>query len=188
MKTRLFFILAAFLAFLSASLYAQNIDPLGFITRSFSASQFVAGDIPQADLAKIVNAGVLAPSAMNRQPWRFTVVRNKELASKIIARMPDGNVVIVISVQGNAEKKPDLYLDCALAAENIYLAAQALGYGSRIYTGPVRSIKDDLKESLGIRTKDSVIALVRVGRLRSDVDAVSSASKRKSADTMVFYK
>lgn len=43
-----------------------------------TTQSFLKDPIPEADLQRIVNAGVNAPSAMNRQPWHFTVVSNPE--------------------------------------------------------------------------------------------------------------
>jgi nitroreductase len=70
----------------------------------------------------------------------------------------------------------------------MYLAAQALGLGSRIYTGPIDTINKDFKKDLGLAENVSAIAVVRIGRLPANVDAVSSASQRNSADKIVTYK
>lgn len=39
---------------------------------------FLKDPVPEADLKRIVNAGVNAPSGMNRQPWHFTVISSPE--------------------------------------------------------------------------------------------------------------
>jgi nitroreductase len=163
---------------------------LDVILRNFAASQWAAGNIPDADVQQIVNAGVRTPSAMNRQPWKFTVVRTKSLADRIVSRMPDGSILIVISTDTDIAKNPNVLIDCGLATENIYLAAQALGYGSRIYTGPIRDMVKDtkLRADLGLGTKWTPTAVVRIGKLAPGVDAVSSASRRKSAGDVVEYK
>ena len=44
---------------------------------------FLKDPIPEADIQRIVNAGVNAPSAMNKQPWHFTVVSNAELIQQM---------------------------------------------------------------------------------------------------------
>jgi nitroreductase len=70
----------------------------------------------------------------------------------------------------------------------MYLAAQALGYGSRIYTGPIDSLNQNLKSQLGLPSGHNAIVLVRVGRLRDNVDAQSAASARASMTSKVQYK
>jgi nitroreductase len=159
-------------------------DAISVILNNFGASKYASGTIPKADLDRIVAAGIRAPSARNGQPWRFTVVSTPALAEKIISGA-GGNVLIVVSA---GSESPATILDCALATESIYLAAQALGYGSRIYTGPVNKINGSLKNDLGISQEHSAVAVVRVGKLAPNVDAASSASPRKPASSIVSYK
>jgi nitroreductase len=105
-----------------------------------------------------------------------------------MSNIADGNVIIVIS-GANAESNSRVVLDCALATESIYLASQSLGYGSRIYTGrAVEGINRNLKGELGIPPANSAVAVVRIGKMQADIDAVSAASSRKSADDVVHYK
>jgi nitroreductase len=163
----------------------EAASAVSVILNNFGASKYAPGVIPKADLDRIIAAGVRAPSAGNRQPWRFTVVSTKALAEKIVSGITDGNVLIVVSADSSSSANT---LDCALAVESIYLAAQALGYGSRIYTGPVGKINSSLKNELGISQDRSAVAVVRVGKLAPNVDATSSASPRKPADSIVTYK
>jgi nitroreductase len=154
----------------------------------FAARNFVPGAVTKAELDLIVQAAVRAPSAANRQPWHFTVVQNQNLANKIIPNFTDGNVVIVVSAQGDGKTNGSQILDCGLAAESIYLAAQALGLGSRIYTGPIDSLNKNLKSDLSLPQGHNAVVLVRIGRLPAGVDAVSSASARNPANQLVSYK
>jgi len=96
-------------------------------------------------------------------------------------------VLIVVSASGDGRTNGTEILDCALAVQSIYLAAQALGYGSRIYTGPMNDINKNLKVELGLPGGHSAVALVRVGKVEK-LDAVSGASARKSVDSVVTYK
>ncbi|GHV86894.1 hypothetical protein AGMMS50255_1900 [Spirochaetia bacterium] len=172
------------------ALDAQETNNAGLrpILNHYAARNFIAGAIPKADLDLIVQAGVRAPSAGNRQPWQFTVVQSQNLAKQIISNITEGNVLIVISASGDGKTNGSQILDCALATESIYLAAQALGYGSRIYTGPMDAVNRDLKSSLGLPGGYSAVAMVRVGRIQAGVDAVSAASARKGANSVVNYK
>ena len=179
------------LLFLTFNANAQEITNPGLkaITNHYAASrQFINGAIPRADIDAILLAGINAPSARNGQPWHFTVVQNHELGKKIISNLTEGNILIVISASGDGKTNTGDIFDCALAAENIYLAAQTLGYGSRIYTGPMNTINNNLKTDLGISRNHSAIALVRIGKVTPGVDAVSAASNRKKVDGMVTFK
>jgi nitroreductase len=95
-------------------------------------------------------------------------------------------VLIVISAPGDGRTNAREILDCGLAAQSMYLAAQALGLSSRIYTGPIEAVNSQLKAELELPQGHNAVVLVRVGRLASD--ATSAASARRNANETVVYK
>ena len=187
-KSMLFF---GFVLVLAASfLQAQNMSNQGLepIINHFGVRNYSTGQVTKAELDTIIHAGLRAPSAGNRQPWHFTVVQDEALAKLVLSQTTEGNVLIVISGAGDGRTNGPVILDCALATQSIYLAAQALGLGSRIYTNPIENINTRLKEQLELPENFSAVAVVRIGRLQEGVDAVSSASPRNSADQKVTFK
>jgi nitroreductase len=66
-----------------------------------STPSFAPDPLPEADLQKIVDAALLAPSGYNTQPWRFIVVRDPMQREKLCAaamnqrRIAEAPVVIV---------------------------------------------------------------------------------------------
>jgi nitroreductase len=185
-KTILFFCLVLLLCV--SFLPAQSNPALKTITDNFAARNYAPGAVSKAELDQIIQAGVRAPSAGNRQPWHFTVVQDEALAKQLVPQATGGNVLIVVSAAGDGKTNGAAILDCALAAQNMYLAAQALGLGSRLYTGPVDNVNKNFKPALGLPLDHNAIIIVRIGRLPEGVDAVSSASPRSSADQKVTYK
>ena len=171
-----------------SGLNAADVDTkaIGVITGHYSPRTFAAGALDAADLDKILAAAVRSPSAANHQNWRFTVVRDQKLAQRIVSNTIEGNVLIVVSAPGDGKTNGAAILDCGLATQSIYLAAQALGLGSRIYTGPIDALNARLKGDLGLPSGHNAVALVRIGRLPAD--AVTSASSRKDRDSVVSYK
>jgi nitroreductase len=192
MKKKISIFCVAFAVFALALGAQDNRGGVQSILNHYAARNFTTGALSQGDLDQILQAGIKAPSANNRQPWIFTVVRatnaNNDLARQIVSPIDEGNVLIVISATGDGKTNGSEILDCALAAENIYLAAQALGYGSRIYTGPIEKINRSLKTQLALPEGHSAVVVVRVGRVQGNVDAVSAASSRRSANEKVKYK
>jgi nitroreductase len=187
--TRRIALCCAVFVFFAGILGAQeNKGVLQAILNHYAARNFVSGEISRGDLDQILQAGIRAPSANNRQPWLFTVVQTPALARQIVSNSEDGNVLIVISAEGDGRTNGRQILDCALAAQSIYLAAQALGYGSRIYTGPIDTVNRNLKTQLGLPNGHNAIVLVRVGRVQANVDALSAASSRAAAGSKVQYK
>ena len=183
------FLMSAWLPWTAAAQQA-NQGAYDIIKNNVSASQFIDGPVRDADLEQILSAGLSAPSASNRQPWKFVVVKTPALVVQTLTtqKAPSGNLTIVVYAKGDSKTNTAEILDCALAVENLFLAAQALGYGSRIYTGSVAGINAKLKNELGIPADSSAVAVVRVGKIASRTDALSSASKRKALTEIVTYK
>jgi nitroreductase len=179
---------AGFTGFVDFAGAQENKSGIQAILNHYAARNFTTGAVSREDLDQILLAGVRSPSANNRQPWLFTVVQSSALARQIVSNNEDGNVLIVISAEGDGRTNGAQILDCALAAQSMYLAAQALGYGSRIYTGPMNSVNQNLKTQLGLPAGHSAIVLVRVGKVQPGVDAQSAASARAPLNTRVQYK
>jgi nitroreductase len=188
MKKPALYIMLTLAVLCAGFLFAQQTqNSTGVITGHYAAHSFITGSIPRADLDQIILAAVRAPSARNLQPWHFTVVQNLALAKKMVAQAVEGNVLVIVSAKGDGRTNGVEILDCALAVQSVYLAAQALGYGARIYTGPMNDLNRNLKGELGLPNGHSAVALVRIGKV-DKADAVSSASPRKTVDSVVTYK
>jgi nitroreductase len=183
MKKALFFAAFGLLALLNVT--AQD-SRAAFALNHYASRSFIAGTISAADLDTVVQAGIRAPSARNAQPWHFTVVKSAALAKKIIPDIVDGNVIIIVSAAPDSRRPGSEYIDCGLAAESIYLTAQAIGLGSRIYTGPIDGA-NKIKAELGLPKGYEAVVLVRVGKTQA-VDAASAASSRQAASALVNYK
>ena len=169
----------------------RNNSALSLITNHYAAANFIAGSVSRQDLEAIVQAGVRAPSSNNRQPWHFSVVQDISLVRKVsqMTSAPEGTVLIIISTPGSASPDRWEIFDCGFATQSMYLAAQALGYGSRIYTGPTReSVNGTIKASLGIPAGNSAVAVIRIGTIRAGTDAASSASRRNTADSVTTWR
>jgi len=118
--------------------------------------EFTADPVDEKILRDLIDAAVQAPSAVNQQPWTFCVVRNKAVLGKIsreakahmVKSSPIGLVshhfeqilndpsfdifyhapaLIVICAVADI---PWAVEDCALAAENLMLAARAAELGT----------------------------------------------------------
>lgn len=114
--------------------------------RSYKPEQIKA-----EELQLILQAGTYAPSAMNQQPWHFTVVQNPAIVQKIsetireiflksgnehfenVAKSKNYNIFYkaptLIIVSGD-EKAIAPQCDCVLAMGNMFLAASSLGISS----------------------------------------------------------
>ncbi|MCG2821432.1 MAG: nitroreductase family protein, partial [Candidatus Atribacteria bacterium] len=57
-------------------------DILNLIKTRRSVRKYKSQEVPEECLNKILGATRWSPSAANRQPWRFIVVRDKETRKK----------------------------------------------------------------------------------------------------------
>jgi len=102
------------------------------------------GDVTGEEMERLLRAAVAAPSAGNRQPWHFYVVRDPE-ARQLLAQAAFGQqfvaqapvVIVVCAVPGRSASRygsrgTELYClqDTAAATEHILLGAVALGLGA----------------------------------------------------------
>jgi nitroreductase len=109
-----------------------------------SIRAFKPDPVGENDLRKILEAGIAAPSAGNRQPWEFVVVkdpkRKRELADAALGQTFIEEAPLAIVVCTNAPRSSRVYgrrgeelyciQDTAAAVQNMLLAAYAMGYGT----------------------------------------------------------
>ena len=183
-------ILIAVLLITAVSVNGQksNNNVIALILSSYSAKVFSIKPVTDIELEQIVKCGIIAPSAKNRQPWKFTIIRDTALMQRVIPDINDGNILIIVSGLDVKQEGINVDFDCALATQNMYIAAQSLGLGARIYTGPVNNINATMKETLEIPEGYMVISVLRIGNIDRSIDAVSSASPRKQIHDIVNYK
>ena len=141
------------------------MDVLEAIRARRSVRRYKKGPINDADFGKILEAARLAPSAGNRQPWRFITVQD-EIRKKSVAEtannqafLKDAAAIVVASCDPDVSAKW-CEKDTMIALEHIALAATALGYGS-CWIGAFN--EDELKNLLKIPEKIKIVALLPIG-------------------------
>ncbi len=167
-----------------------------------SIREYSARSVDEPTIRRLIDAAVHAPNAVNQQPWTFTVVRDQGVLERVsrdakahmLANMPAGPqsdhfrsllgdpnfqifyhapVLIVISATAPG---PWIVEDCALAAENLMLAAYAAGLGT-CWIGFAQSFLNtpEGKEALGLPSAWVPVAPIIVG----PPEAVPPAVARK---------
>lgn len=126
-------------------------ETISTILKRRSVRAYRPDPVGQPELDLMLEAARHAPSAMNQQPWHFTVIRNPELLRQLeehcrgafldsnvealreIARQEGFSVFyhapMLVIVSGDPSALAAQY-DCTLATENMLLAATSLGIGS----------------------------------------------------------
>ncbi len=172
----------------AASAQTKGEEIVNFIASVYSHKAFTDAEVSARDVELILKCGIKAPSARNLQPWRFTVVRDRELMKKLIPDAKPGNVVIVVSGQEKGAPAAAVAFDCGLATQNMYLAAQALGLGSHMYTGPVANVNANYRKQLGIPDGYAAVSMLKLGVVERKADATSAASARKAQKDLVDFR
>jgi nitroreductase len=147
--------------------------------------------VPETAIQTMLEAATYAPSAINVQPWKFTLVTNKEAMKQLsdtakpalVRMLPDVgdealvglkkrlsdpnynifyNAPLLIFVSGI--KSPYAVYDCSMAAQNMMLAAYTLGIGS-CWIGTAVGLANDpkVKVNLGVPEDHEVHAAIIFG-------------------------
>ncbi len=122
--------------------------------------------IPEDDLRTILEATRQAPSAANRQPVHFVVVRDPEQKRKLAAAANQQLWIaqadaIVVGAAFPAQRPRWYAVDLAIALQNLVLAATALGYGT-CWIGAFG--EEAVREVVGLPAEAKVVALTPLGR------------------------
>ncbi len=124
--------------------------------------------VEKEKLDKILAAGRWAPSASNKQPWHFVVVRDDTIRKKLAEAHPYGRFMsqspVVIVVLGDPERHPRYHLaDPHNAVQNMLLSAYAEGLGTCWMGVRDTSIEPKFREILDIPEEMRVICSVSLG-------------------------
>ncbi len=147
--------------------------------------------VPEEKLQKILEAARLAPSAGNRQPWKFVVVREEEKRKKLAEAAANQSFVaeapvVIAAVALNPDyvmrcEVPSYAVDLAIAVDHMTLAAVEEGLGT-CWIGAF--YQNQVKEILNIPEKYKVVALLPLGYPADNPRGKS----RKSLDEIICYE
>ncbi len=129
-------------------------------------------DIPVENekLKEILKAGMNAPSACNKQPWEFVIIRDREKLNKISEFAPSWHMLkespIAIVVCGNTQKSMLNYWiqDCSASIQNILLQATTLNIGTVwLGTTPIEERVDFIKKMINAPKHIEPLGIIALG-------------------------
>ena len=184
-----------------------NNEILNCIQQRRSTRRFKVDQISIKQRDTLLEAAIWAPSGGNSQSWLFTAVQNQDALMKLNELVregfqrwtPDDDYPGKLSAKENSSREnynfyhnaPTLIIasnrpnyenamaDCALALQNIFLSAHALGLGS-CYINQLHWLRDDpeVREylfQLGIPKEHTICSSAAIGF----IEAASSTPPRK---------
>jgi nitroreductase len=118
--------------------------------------------VPEEVVRRILEAGRLTASAMNKQPWHFVVVRDPETLRQIGANSPHGPYIAGAPLAIVVVVEPTRFAlsDASRAIQDMLLAAWAEGVGGN-WVG--FSGQEEVKPLLGIPAELDVVAILPFG-------------------------
>jgi nitroreductase len=125
--------------------------------------EYTGRPVPEDVLTKILEAGRATGSAKNSQPWRFVVLKERQhrhdLANAVMAPRNLDRCAVAIAIVLLNER---LRFDAGRVAQNIMVAAWALGVGS--CPNSVRPDEHDrMRQDLGVPADAAIATIITLG-------------------------
>ena len=167
------------------------MDILPEIVERVSIKNFNSKPLKKYQIERILKAGHLAPSAKNRQEWRFIVVQKSTMRNKIKdasfgqEHVGHASVIIAACTTNIDYKMPNRQLsypiDIAIAGSFMLLQATREGLGSCCIT---TFDEDKVKHLLNVPYTMKIVMLILLG----NYDEKPSKKSRKSVTRVVSYE
>ena len=176
---------------------------LTLVSRRVSCRAYRSDPVAEADIVAILEAARLAPSACNKQPWRFAVVRDAVLRRRLVEDgfllginmkwALDAPVLIVIGMElslithklGASVSGVDYpWVDIGIAGEHLVLAATERGLGT-CWIGWIKP--DAVRETVRWPSSVKPAAVITVGFPRKGSTRPPPAERRKPLEALVTW-
>ena len=148
--------------------------PLDFLLGRRSIRVYSPGEVSEAAVTRLLEAAMVAPCAMTKDPWRFVTVRDKQTLSTLATLHPGAamlsSAALAVVVCGDLDAAFERHIsyllqDCSAATENLLLAAHAQGLGA-CWVGihPGEPLIKRARELLSLPASFVPVAVVSLGQ------------------------
>ena len=154
--------------------------PAEVIMAAMACRNFSDEPLTQEQVDAILAAGANAPSAMNGEPWKFIVVENTEKKVGLISNEVATCIIVAVPMD-SYNLGANSQFAAGLAAESMYLYAQAIGLAANMYVAPCDmtiNVSDESKAEYGIAADYEAAIILGIGNYADAIDAYASASAR----------
>ncbi|MCX7770593.1 MAG: nitroreductase family protein [Proteobacteria bacterium] len=133
--------------------------------RKFEADK----SIPIETIKDIISAGSFAPSGHNNQPWRFVVIKDKDMKTEVsrltaygsIVKSADTLIAVFINHPASYDRDKDL-MAIGACIQNMLIYISSLGLGA-VWLGEILKNKDRVRDLLKISSDNELIAVIALG-------------------------
>ena len=166
------------------------MDIFEIIKTRRSIRKFTEEPVPDKIVDRIIEAASWAPSGLNNQPWKFAIIRDKELKTKMSALTHYSQIVlsanVLIAVFLDHSLSYDRIKDAqAIGAcmQNMLLLIHSEGLGA-VWLGQILKNRDSVLELLKGPDELELMAVAALG-----YPAVKGGKgKRKGPDQAIFFR
>jgi nitroreductase len=132
-------------------------------------------------LSKVLEAGRMAPSASNNQPWHFVIVQDPEkrkvLSEGRYAHFLTQSPVVIVGC-GDTERAPRWHMvDVTIALQQMVLAATNEGLGT-CWIGSFD--EDSVRKCLNVPGNWKVVAMLALGYAKDKLDLGAAIMRSKN--------
>ncbi len=150
--------------------------------------------VPVEIIERILDAGRMAPSACNYQPWKFLVISSGDLLDKVRACYQKTwfknapHILVPVGLKDRAWSRSydgynSLETDVAIAMTHIILAAENEGVGTCWIAAYNPVI---LRQALGLNDNEVVFGITPLGYPEKGYNRNSSKKRNSLSDTALF--
>jgi nitroreductase len=139
---------------------------------------------------QIIEAGSWAPSGLNNQPWRFVVVRARDIKEKLAGLTRYGKIIlnapvvipVFLSDAVSYDRTKDT-LAVGACIQNMLMAIHSLGLGG-VWLGEILKNKEEVRASLDLPEELELMAVVAIGHPRH----TNQSSDRKPVEELIVKR
>ncbi len=161
----------------------------------FSVRKYKPDPVSEEDIHYVLEAGRIAPSAVNYQPWRFMVIREKKTLEMVhtlyhrewFRQAPV--VIILLADHGQSwfrsDGKDHADIDLAIAADHMTLAATDRGLGT---CWVCNFDKDKTVKAFNLAEHIEPVVFLPLGHPDQQTDLNRHKTKRKPLDEITEWR
>ncbi len=154
-----------------------------------SIRNFKEKQIDDTTIRTIIKMGTWAPSGLNNQPWKFIILRDKELKDKIAKQTKYSHIiqkapVCIVVFLDNSQSYNRVKDIQAIGAciQNMLITIHALGLGG-VWLGEILNRREQVEKILCVPEKLELMAVIALGYPAES----ERKSTRKPIDDVILY-
>ena len=165
------------------------VDIFEIIKTRRSIRKFTDKPVPDETIDKIIEAGIWAPSGLNNQPWKFGVIRDDGLKTKIsglthyskIVLSADTLIAVFLDNSTSYDRTKDT-LAVGACIQNMLLYIHSAGLGA-VWLGEILKNKEKVLKLIGGPDDIELMAVIALGH----PEQKGGSGKRNGIDRSVFF-